>query len=67
MTGCERVSSERIKGCRLTASTKTEKAAQELRAYIRKRAGLAADWDRASEDMRNFYREIVRRINGDDA
>ncbi len=48
-------------------SAKTEKTAQELRAYVRKRAGLAADWDRASEDMRNFYREMARRINGDDA
>ena len=48
-------------------SAKTEKTAQELRAYIRKRAGLAPDWEKASEDMRAFYREHVRRINGDDA
>ena len=46
-------------------SPKTEKTAQELRAYVRKRAGLAADWDKASEDMRAFYREHARRIKGD--
>ena len=48
-------------------NAKIEKTAQELRAYIRKRAGLAPDWDKASEDMRAFYREHARRINGDDA
>jgi hypothetical protein len=48
-------------------SPKTEKTAQDLRAYIRKRAGLAPDWETASEDMKNFYREHARRINGDDA
>lgn len=48
-------------------NAKTEKTAQDLRAYIRKRAGLACDWDLASEDMRAFYREHARRIGGDDA
>jgi hypothetical protein len=48
-------------------SAKTEKFAQDLRAFIRKRAGLACDWDLASEDMKNFYREHARRIEGDDA
>jgi hypothetical protein len=51
----------------MSASPKTEKTAQDLRAYIRKRAGLACDWDKASEDMKNFYREHARRIGGDDA
>ena len=51
----------------MTAGPKTEKTAQELRAFIRKRAGLAPDWDKASEDMKLFYREHARRINGDDA
>ena len=49
------------------SAAKLEKTAQDLRAYIRKRAGLAPDWDRASEGMRDFYREHARRINGDDA
>ena len=48
-------------------SAKTEKFAQDLRAFIRKRAGLEPMWEQASEDMKNFYREHARRINGDDA
>lgn len=48
-------------------NAKTEKTAQDLRAYIRKRAGLACDWEKASEDMKAFYREHARRIEGDDA
>ena len=49
------------------SDAKTEKTAQDLRAHIRKRAGLAADWDEASEDMRSFYREHARRMSGEDA
>jgi hypothetical protein len=48
-------------------TAKIDKLAQDLRAYVRKRAGLAPDWDLASEDMRNFYCEHARRIHGDDA
>ena len=44
---------------------KTEKFAQDLRAFIRKRAGLAPDWDKASEDMKAFYREHARRVHGE--
>lgn len=48
-------------------NAKIEKTAKALRAHIRKRAGLAPDWKKASEGMKAFYREHARRIEGDDA
>jgi hypothetical protein len=49
------------------SSPKTEKLAQDLRGYIRKRAGLTANWESASDDMKNFYREHARRMLAEDA
>jgi len=51
----------------MDVSAKTEKTARDLRAHIRKRAGLEPAWEQASEDMKNFYREHARRMSGEDA
>lgn len=36
-----------------------ERVAMNFRESVRAKAGLAADWDRASEAMRNFYRHLA--------
>lgn len=38
-----------------------DKAAMDCRNHIRKKAGLACDWNNASEEMKNWYRMLVRR------
>jgi hypothetical protein len=40
---------------------RTEQLAKNLRAEIRKKAGLAPDWDKASESMRQWYRALATR------
>jgi hypothetical protein len=41
--------------------TNLEQVARDLRAAIRKKAGLAPDWDRASESMKAWYRMLAER------
>jgi hypothetical protein len=38
--------------------------ARELRAQVRARAGLAADWEQASAAMRDWYLRLARRAEG---
>jgi hypothetical protein len=38
-------------------------AAQELRAQVRQRAGLSADWERASPGMREWYLMLAKRTD----
>ncbi len=38
--------------------------AKELRSQIRLRAGLEADWNRATLEMQNFYLMLARRAEG---
>jgi hypothetical protein len=40
---------------------RTEQLAKNLRAEIRKKAGLAANWEQASESMRAWYRMLAER------
>lgn len=35
--------------------------AQEMRYMIRLKAGLSCDWNKASEDMKNWYRKLAQR------
>ena len=38
--------------------------ARELRAQVRARAGLPANWEQASEAMRGWYLMLARRAEG---
>ncbi len=38
--------------------------AKELRGQIRRRAGLALDWEKASREMQAWYLLLARRAEG---
>ena len=39
-----------------------ETRAMDLRAVVRRKAGLEPDWESASEEMKAFYRRQAKRI-----
>lgn len=48
----------------MTSATvsRVEKTAADLRAMVRKKAGLEPRWDEASDSMRDWYRGLARRM-----
>lgn len=39
-----------------------EQVAKDFRSHVRRKAGLSRDWDDASEDMKEFYRQLARKL-----
>ena len=45
-----------------TDKTQIEKTAQDMRAMVRRKAGLDPMWSDASEEMRDWYRMMAKRM-----
>lgn len=48
----------------MTTPKQIEQSAYKFRQHIRAKAGLKCDWVKASENMKEFYRELARRQLG---
>lgn len=46
----------------MTTESKIEQTAKDMRALVRKKAGLDPMWTDASVDMRDWYRRMAKRM-----